>query len=117
MSFKIEWWIVLLIAFLGLWFLTGCLTFDPIGQLDKALSNPAVQATLDEWAARGSLHNPRIGGQITTGFEVYTIGVDVEGNISGDARSAGIDPALLEKLVEIAKERGYVPPATQPAPP
>lgn len=94
---------------------TGCMAFDPAGQIKSLLAEPAVQATLQDWAAKGSAHNPRIGGQMVTGFEIFTIGVDVEGDISGSAGTSGLDPALLEKLTEIAKKNGYQPPTTQPA--
>ena len=98
---------------------TGCMVFDPAGQIGELLKEPAVQATLQDWSAKGSAHNPRIGGQMVTGFEIFTIGVDVEGDISGAAGTpakGGIDPELLKCLTEIALQHGYSPPAKSEPP-
>lgn len=101
---------------------SGCMALDPVGQIGILLEKPAVQSTLDKWAVRGSIQNPRVGGILGTSFELYLIGMDAQAEASGDVRSPGIDAETLNRLTIIAERLAaklavpVPPPATQPSP-
>jgi len=85
----------------------GCQT--PEDRFITIMNSPAVQSTLESWAAEGEVINPEVRGEFGT-FVSFTVdGVTSRYNISGDA-DAGSDPDKYAKFVEIAKANGIVIP-------
>lgn len=102
----LGWILGIIAALFGLGGTLGCagpglmstVTSDVAMLLDK----PAVQATLDKWAAQADVTNPRLSFVCGTIFEVRTDGVIVRADLTGDAEH-GIPPG------------NFPPAASQPA--
>lgn len=90
----------------------GCMS-SFTGEISKMLDNPGVQATLQNWSARGRAINPSAEAYMKVSYGVCANGVEAQGEIAGD-KSGGIDPDKYAALIETMKRRGYDP-STEPS--
>jgi hypothetical protein len=99
-----KWWTLLVALLIG-WLVTGAIGCAGPGLLSgvssdivRALDNPAVQKTLEKWAAETDLSNPEVEVYMKTSFGVRAIGVIVRGEMSGQAGTRGIEGAPLRDV-------------------
>lgn len=90
-------WLLYLLIALGV-VNVGCMAVNPAGQLREILSDPAVQSSLDKWSANAQISNPAFEAYLIQGVGIRVIGANVAADVSGDARSAGLDAERLAKL-------------------
>jgi hypothetical protein len=121
-----SWWdsldfgsvglLVLVLFILSL--LGGCagpgLLSSVSNDIKELLKEPAVQATLQSYAARTDITNPTAGFYFVTGGELRLTGVIVRGEIGGSG-PGGIDPALYEQFLKWQAE--HAAPTRTPPPP
>jgi len=95
----LKWIILTLLPLL----LTGCMMLDPVGQIGKMLDKPAVQATLDKYAASAEGDEPGVRATWGTYVEVTLPRTHMKGELTGDVKSKGIDTDKLDNLTMIAE--------------
>ena len=116
---RLAWvpWIILSLGLIGFFLCSaGCVgpgvlsgVTNDIGDL---LDKPAVQATLQNWSARGDVSNPKVTAGMLNAFTVQLDGFIVRGNAAGQAGSRGIDPDVLKRLIELDRQmnpQAYAP--------
>jgi len=77
----------------------GTRQFEDVAAL---LENPAVQSTLERWAATSDVTNPSMYVKIGGIYEMGVNGVIVRGDVAGSVGKSGMDPDLYERFMEIA---------------
>jgi hypothetical protein len=86
----------------------GTRQFEDVAAL---LDNPAVQSTLERWAASSDVTNPSMYVKIGGIYEMGMNGVIVRGKAAGSVGKSGMDPDLYERFMEIADRFDQLLPA------